>query len=406
MEAHFTREARQAVNVIGVIPGRDRKLKNEYVIMGGHLDHLGVSLGGFVYPGADDNATSAATILETARALNASSFKPARTIVFASWAGEEVGMVGSRFYTEHPIFPLDKTVAYLNVDMVGAGGDDLLVGGMWEYGRFFDIVKPGLDPEITKKIRPRLNYHGSDHTSFWNKGVTSISLRTGKDYTLGLDDEHPEYHRPGDRPELIDPEHLRLAAQYHIEALRTLADSRENMFGPAIRSEFVHKDAAVVDMHCDTISRFMAGEDFRQDLTKGNIDIPKLKRGAVDLQVFACYVAPPADDQEKAGAAKKAFDQIEAVHRLAAENPADLEVVLTSADAARLRNSGKTAALIGIEGGYAIEDDLDLLRAFYRAGVRLMTLTHWTHTDWADASGDPAPTFGGLTEFGERSSGR
>ncbi len=402
MEAHYVQEERRAVNVIGVIPGRNRKLKDELVLMGGHLDHLGVGLDGFVYPGADDNATSAATVLETARVLAASRFKPARTIVFASWAGEEQGMVGSRYYVDHPAFPLAKTVAYLNVDMTGAGGDDLLVGGMWEYGRFYDIVKAGLDPGIVKRLRPRINYRGSDHTSFWDKRVTAISLRTGSNLNLGLDDEHPEYHRPGDRPELIDPEHLRVAAQYHVEAIRTLANSKADFFDPQFRAEFVHKDAAVADLHCDTISRFMEGEDLRQDLPGGNIDIPKLKRGAVDLQVFACYVGPPADELERSRAAKKAFDEIEAVYRLVGQSPDDLEVVKTYEDAARLRNSGKTAVLIGIEGGYAIEDDLDLLRAFHRAGVGLMTLTHWTRTAWADASGDPEPKWGGLTEFGEK----
>ena len=100
------------------------------------------------------------------------------------------------------------------------------------------------------------------------------------------------------------------------EALRTLANAPQNLLDPAFRAEFVHKDAAVADFHCDTISRFMAGEDLRQDLPKGNIDIPKLKRGGVDLQVFACYVGPPADELERAGAAKKAFDEIEAVYRL------------------------------------------------------------------------------------------
>ena len=273
---------------------------------------------------------------------------------------------------------------------------------MWEYGRFYDIVKAGLDPEIVKRLRPRINYRGSDHTSFWGKGVTAISLRTGKDFDLGPDDEHPEYHRPGDRPELIDPEHLRVAAQYHVEALRTLASTGEDLMDSRHRVEFVHKDAAVADLHCDTISRFMEGEDLRLDLPQGNIDIPKLKRGAVDLQVFACFVGPPADELERASAAKKAFDEIEAVYRLAGQSPDDLEIVRTYDEAARLRNSRKTAVLIGIEGGYAIEDDLDLLRAFHRAGVRLMTLTHWTHTDWADASGDPSPQFGGLTEFGEQ----
>jgi membrane dipeptidase len=145
----------------------------------------------------------------------------------------------------------------------------------------------------------------------------------------------------------------------------------------------------------------MAGEDLRQDLAQGHIDIPKLKRGAVDLQVFACFAPPPANESEKAASAKGVLKQIEAVHRLIAQSPDDLELVRTPADFSRVRNSGKTGVLIGIEGGYAIENDLDLLRAFHRLGVRLMTLTHWTHTDWADASGDPQPIFNGLTEFGK-----
>jgi membrane dipeptidase len=167
------------------------------------------------------------------------------------------------------------------------------------------------------------------------------------------------------------------------------------------RAEILHKSAIVIDLHCDTISRALAGEDLRKDLPQGHIDIPKLKRGAVDLQVFACYVAAPTNETEKSRAAKKAIDQIEACHTLASENPADLEIVLSPGDFAKVRNTGKTGMLIGIEGGYAIENDLSLLRTFHRAGVRLMTLTHWIGTDWADASGDATPKFGGLTEFGE-----
>jgi membrane dipeptidase len=167
------------------------------------------------------------------------------------------------------------------------------------------------------------------------------------------------------------------------------------------RAEILHKSAIVIDLHCDTISRALAGEDLRKDLPQGHIDIPKLKRGAVDLQVFACYVAAPTNEAEKSRAAKKAIDQIEACHTLASENPADLEIVLSPGDFAKVRNTGKTGMLIGIEGGYAIENDLSLLRTFHRAGVRLMTLTHWIGTDWADASGDATPKFGGLTEFGE-----
>lgn len=401
MEAHFVSGERTAPNVVGVLPGRDPKLKGEAIVIGGHLDHLGVGIDGWVYPGADDNATSAAVVLETARALTASNYKPARTIVFGAWAGEEMGLQGSRYYTEHPVIPLDKTVLYMNIDMVGTGDSDLLVGGMTEFAELYEIVKRCLDEETKKKLRPRPNYRGSDHTSFWGKNVPAISLRTGEVLTEKLDDEHPEYHLPGDRPELIDPELLRLASQYHIDILQSLASSRENLLDPVHRTLFLHRDASVVDMHCDTIARAMAGKDLSQDLAKGHIDIPKLKRGGVDLEVFACFSPPPASEAEKFQSANKVFAQIEAVNKLVEKNPDDLALVRTVDEFNAARNAGKTGVLIGIEGGYAIENDLVLLREFYRAGVRLMTLTHWTATDWADASGDPKPVHGGLTEFGE-----
>jgi len=401
MEAHFVTGDRIAPNVVGILPGTDPKLKGEALVIGGHLDHLGVGVDGWIYPGADDNAGSAAVILEVSRALTAAKFRPARTIVFAAWAGEELGAEGSRYYTEHPVVPLEKTVLYMNIDMVGTGNSDLLVGGMTEFAELYEIAKRGLDADTIKKLRPRLNYRGSDHTSFWDQNVPAVSLRTGEVLTERLDDEHPEYHLPGDNPATIDPELLRLASQYHCDILQNLGSSRENLLDPVHRTLFLHRDADVIDMHCDTIARAMAGEDLSQDLPKGHIDIPKLKRGGVDLQVFACFAPPPSNDVEKGRSGNGVFAQIQAVNKLVEKDPSELALVTSVAEANAARNASKTGALIGIEGGYAIENDLVLLREFYRAGVRLMTLTHWTATDWADASGDPQPVHGGLTEFGE-----
>jgi membrane dipeptidase len=401
MEAHFVRGERTAPNVVGVLAGRDPKLKDQAIVVGGHLDHLGVGVDGWVYPGADDNAASVAAILEIARALTAGGFKPARTIVFCAWAGEEMGLHGSRHYTEHPAVPLDRTVLYMNIDMVGTGDSDLLVGGMTEFAELYAIAERGLDEETKKLLKSRPNYRGSDHTSFWGKGVPAVSLRSGEVRTGKLDDEHPEYHMPGDRPDAIDPAVVGLACQYHTDILQNLASTRENLLDPIHRTLFMHREASVVDLHCDTIARAMAGEDLSQDLPKGHIDIPKLKRGGVDLQVFACFAPPPANEAEKGRSANGVFAQIEAIHELVEKNPDDLNLVLTLQEAAAARNAGKTGVLIAIEGGYAIENDLVLLREFHRAGVRMMTLTHWTATDWADASGDPEPKHGGLTEFGE-----
>ncbi|UCE22085.1 MAG: membrane dipeptidase, partial [Candidatus Aminicenantes bacterium] len=261
--------------------------------------------------------------------------------------------------------------------------------------------KKNMKDKFKEKLNYRLNYRGSDHSAFLPKGVTAISLRTGNPLTSNLNDEHPEYHRPGDDPAYIQPELLQLAAEYHIDLLTFLSNAQNNFLVPKHHIHFIHKDSTVVDLHCDTISRFLRGEDLTKNNPKGHIDIPKLKEGAVDLQVFACFVGPPREDADKYQAAKKLFDQIDAVHELVEQNPDDLLLVKAYEDLRGLRGTRKTGILIGIEGGYAIENDLRLLRSFYRNGVRLMTLTHWTHTDWADASGDPEPQFGGLTEFGE-----
>ncbi len=401
MEAHYIEEDRQAPNVIGFLPGKDRKLKNEYILIGGHLDHIGVGVDGFICNGADDNAASVAVLLEIARVLQANKFKPGRTVVFCAWAGEELGLVGSRFYCEHPLFPLEKTALYMNMDMVGQGDLDMCIGGMWEFSDFFSLLKANMQDKFKKRLKYRLRYRGSDHSAFLPKGVTCISLRSGNVLTRTLDDEHPEYHRPGDMAETIEPELLQQAAEYHMDNIIFLSHCKENLLDPEHHLRFLHKDADVIDLHCDTIGRFLRGSDLSLDNPKGHIDIPKLKQGAVDLQVFACYVGPPDDVLVKNQAAKKVLRQIDGVHRLIAENENELALVKSAKDFRGLRGTGKTGILIGIEGGYAIENELPLLRSFYQLGVRLMTLTHWTRTDWADASGDETPKFQGLTELGE-----
>ncbi|MBD3414489.1 MAG: M20/M25/M40 family metallo-hydrolase [Candidatus Aminicenantes bacterium] len=400
METHFIYEDRKAPNVLGVIPGKHPELKNEYLMIGGHLDHLGVGLDGSIYNGADDNASSVGVLLEIARVIQANGFRPDRSLVFAAWAGEELGLVGSRYYVEHPIFPLEKTAVYMNIDMVGTGDLDLYVGGMWEFAEFFALLKENMNPKFRQRLKYRIDYRGSDHSAFLAKGVTCISLRSGNVLTRELDDEHPEYHRPGDRAEIIRPELLQQAAEYHYDHLVFLADCRKNLLNPDYHIGFIHKDSTLVDMHCDTIGRAMRGEDLTKNNAKGHIDIPKLKQGAVDLQVFACFVGPPENDLQKNKAATRAFAQIDAVHQLIKQNPEDLILVTSPNDMRQLRGNRKTGILIGIEGGYAIENDLRLLRSFYKNGVRLMTLTHWLQTDWADASGDPEPKHAGLTEFG------
>ncbi len=107
----------RSANVVGYIEGSDPKLKDEVVVVGAHLDHLG-KRGDYIYNGADDNGSGSVGVMTLARAFAENPAKPKRTVVFALWTGEEEGLLGSRYYVMNPPFPMDKTVAYLNMDMI------------------------------------------------------------------------------------------------------------------------------------------------------------------------------------------------------------------------------------------------------------------------------------------------
>jgi hypothetical protein len=134
------------LNVLGVIEGSDPKLKDEYFVVGAHCDHLG-RWEDYIYNGADDNGSGSVGVLNIAKAMAASPVKPKRSIVFALWTGEEEGLLGSRYYVENPMFPLERTVGYLNFDMISRPYDtETLTRGL----RMFNV--PGAE-EIVKKVR-------------------------------------------------------------------------------------------------------------------------------------------------------------------------------------------------------------------------------------------------------------
>ena len=134
-------------NVVGYIEGSDPVLKNEYVVVGAHYDHLG-KRGDYVFNGADDNGSGSVGVMNLARAFAAAPQKPKRTIVFALWTGEEEGLLGSRYYVQNPAFPLDKTAAYINLDMISRPYDEKSITRMT---RMFNFPA---GEELFKKIKP------------------------------------------------------------------------------------------------------------------------------------------------------------------------------------------------------------------------------------------------------------
>jgi Peptidase family M28 len=136
----------RGTNIIGIIEGSDPKLKDEYFVVGAHYDHNG-AWDGYVWNGADDNGSGSVGVLNIAKAIAASPVKPKRSIIFALWTGEEEGLLGSRYYAQNPPYPIEKTVGYLNYDMISRPYDaETLARTMRAYN------VPGAE-EIVKKVR-------------------------------------------------------------------------------------------------------------------------------------------------------------------------------------------------------------------------------------------------------------
>ncbi len=160
----------------------------------------------------------------------------------------------------------------------------------------------------------------------------------------------------------------------------------------------VHESAILIDTHNDVTSATVQGLDITKARTDGHTDLVRLKQGGVGATFFAVYVG--ANYVEGNHSANRTLQMIDTVrHDIIESHPNDFELVTTADGILAARKRGKFAALMGIEGGHAIEDSLRLLRDFYTLGIRYMTLTHTNTNNWAGSSGDEKNT--GLTGFGK-----
>ncbi len=228
-EEHGNNVAR---NVLAKIEGTDPKLKGQYVIVGAHLDHVGTRAG-YVYNGADDNASGSAVVMEVARALAAGKWKPRRTVIFCCWCGEELGLIGSIHYSGDPCdgVTMDNVVTYFNLDMVGMGAT-LGAPGALNFPTIWQVIQRGQDPGVMKRIEPSTGgTGGSDHTGFIRQGIEAIALMSRG----GVG--HQDYHRPEDDIEKIEPQMLELAGQFVKTGVMNLADETKTSLLVARRLE-------------------------------------------------------------------------------------------------------------------------------------------------------------------------
>jgi hypothetical protein len=213
------------INVIGVLPGRDPDLRNETVIVGAHYDHLGLGGAGaldpnntgLVHNGADDNASGTSALLHIARRLSGNP--PARTVVFIAFSGEELGLLGSAYYTKNPIYPLSQSVAMVNLDMVGRLRNDKLIAFGAETAMEFPALLDSLNWYAGFDLRATGDGYGpSDHSSFYAAKLPVVHLFT---------DLHEDYHRATDDADKIDADGLVRVADFTANLVQALANRRE-----------------------------------------------------------------------------------------------------------------------------------------------------------------------------------
>ncbi len=213
----------RSCNVIGIIEGSDTILKKEAIILGAHLDAVGSP--GCLFPGALDNASGSVDILAAAKALASSGIRPSRTIIFVFFGGEECGLYGSKKYTEEPVWPKEKVVCMINLDMVGNGTGFFLANGksypdMLKY--FSDSNEKYIHRDFNASLarvsfgRPR-----TDGAIFENDGYKTLSL-----YTSGTV-KTVYYHHPLDTTDALTPEIMEDAAKLLYVGVLGLANARE-----------------------------------------------------------------------------------------------------------------------------------------------------------------------------------
>ena len=294
-------------NVIGTIEGTDPELKNEVVVLGAHYDHVGTletrdfgRMGGkgddTIWNGADDNASGTTCVMALAQAFGQSGLAARRTIVFICFSGEEAGLGGSRYYTNHPLVPLEKHAFMLNLDMVGRNpskpmeihGVGSAEGGVIRKATEHAVAASGLKAKLNDAVT--LVGGDSDHSSFADKRVP---------YAFFFSGFHADYHRPSDHPEKLAYDNMVKVAATAMDIVLEIANLDEKpRFSGRSRPSL-----QIPDLEPATPSRRLGVTV--QELDDGDCDALKLAADQGGLRVDAVQAGSAA-----AGAGLKIGDVV------------------------------------------------------------------------------------------------
>ncbi len=343
-------EKRIAKNILGKISGIDKNLKDEYVMIGAHMDHLGINPLGEVMNGANDNASGTSVVMEIARVMKLNKIKPKRTIIFCLWGAEEQGLLGSKYYTEHPLYSLEKTIAYFNLDMVGHGNGKVNFRGIYYGPEIWEFLKKNLEKDIMEYVNPgRGGPGGSDHTYFLRNGVPGFALMTSG--------YHFKYHRSRDDWDLIKPLILERTARFVYESVLMLANSKESFLFPKRRERYIWKNQNIVNYHALTISKVL--EKFMN-----------IKDKDIDIQ---CIIP---DFREGFSENELRLDILKQIDKLQTEIRKSKGLIYYTNASAIFPNTrqGKITLIAGLKGISSFKDDYSWLRIFAKQGIHCLFL--------------------------------
>ena len=251
-------------------------------------------------------------------------------------------------------------------------------------------------PANAETLVPELDdYEGTEY----RRVETEATLETGEKIDVCV----YEFHRELPESKLVRSGRFLAWALVLLTVSTSLSAQTRRVSDAEVRK--VHRSAILIDTHNDVTSRTVQGFDIGPRSADGHTDLVRMKAGGMTATFFAAYVA--AGNTEGNRSAHRALQMIDTVRRdIVERHPQQVVFATRAADIVRAKKQRKIAALIGIEGGHAIEDDLRLLRDYYDLGVRYMTLTHTNTNGWADSSGDMAKEgvqhHNGLTDFGKQ----